>query len=370
MKTLACLALLPLAASASASDFALGTTRAAGMGNAGLAFRGNLASSRPANPALLAWQQRFRFSDLSFGYFADGVDLGDASDFVSSIDKGAFDADSIVRLARQFGDSKTDIGGTLGLGFTASGFHFGAEGVALVTTRPNDALQRWVRAGSNLTAPEAGMQLDAYGVGQSELQFGYGRVISSGPNGEMAVGLMGRFVTTYYSHHIANEAQITSGNAINTAAPEMAGSDFLKKEGFALDLGMHTTFGPGQRCQGALVINNLVSPDVSFQAFQPDQGATIDPGDGFSRIDAYRRTMSLGVAWQERETMGLAADLVGIGSGRTEGRFGADWQLARGFGARAGYSTLDGWTVGASLGGFNLAVGSANRLMAGTFFRF
>jgi hypothetical protein len=68
--------------------------------------------------------------------------------------------------------------------------------------------------------------------------------------------------------------------------------------------------------------------------------------------------------------MGLAADLVGIGSGRTEGRFGADWQLARGFGARAGYSTLDGWTVGASLGGFNLAVGSANRLMAGTYFRF
>ena len=100
MKTLACLALLPLAALASASDFAFGTTRAAGMGNAGLAFRGNLASSRPANPAQLAWQQRFRFSDLSFGYFSDGVDLGDASDFVSSIDKGAFDADSIVRLAR------------------------------------------------------------------------------------------------------------------------------------------------------------------------------------------------------------------------------------------------------------------------------
>ncbi|MBX3095610.1 MAG: conjugal transfer protein TraF [Fimbriimonadaceae bacterium] len=362
MRRLAFLSLMLLPLAVPAQDFALGTTRSAGMGNAGLALRGTSFDMRPRNPALYAYQNSFRVSDFSFGQFTDGANFGDFGRFFGGLGSGGLDYNDLVNIARDFGDDKVDVGATLGFAAGGNGFNFAVDANALVTTRPNAQLQQWVNAGSDENNTVAGMRLDGYGYGQAQIALGYGRFVNTGVEGHTAVGANVRFIQAYYTHHRINENNVGNPNGPDTGAPELNGSDYLRRNGVAVDLGVHHQNG---QLAYAMVIQNLVAPAVGFSAITP--GSDLN---GRSGIDPNARSVSFGMALQQREDLAFAADVVNIGNGQTEFRFGGDLMFNRSFGARAGYSTRDGWTVGGTVGGFNLALGSANAIRAGYFFRF
>jgi hypothetical protein len=360
MRTTLALALCALPFAAQATDFALGTTRSAGMGNAGLALRGASFDMRPRNPALFAYQQSFRLSDLSFGQFLFGANTSQFGRFFGGLDNGGLDYNDLVDLAQDFGDEKVDAGLTAGFAAGGGGFNLALDANALVTTRPNEELQQWVDQGSNEQAPVPGMRLDGYGYAQGQLAIGYGRFMDFGVPGQTAVGVNVRMVRAYYTHHRITDQNVGNGNA--TEAPELGGREFLERNGVGVDLGMYHQNG---QVSYAFVVQNLVQPAVGFSAITP--GSDLAPRSG---IDPNQRSFNFGVALQQREDLVLAADLVNLGTGQTDLRFGADLMFNRTFGARAGYSTRDGWTVGGTVGGFHLALGSANNLRAGYFFRF
>lgn len=352
-----------LVGSAMATDFAIGGNRQAGMAGAGLALRGSLAGSRPNNPAMLAYQQRFRIADSNLSFRLNGAGLSDWREFFDRADQAVFDSDNLVDIARRFGDGQVDGGLELALGFTASGWFFGGFGQGAVTTRPNAQLQQWVNAGSNLAAPVAGMQLDGYGYGQTEFRLGYGRVVSA-DGGDLSVGVMGRFVRGYYTHHRIDANGIVSGNAGATLAPEMGGQDVLEDDGFGLDFGLAWFGGKEQGFSAAFVVKNLVTPNVRFGGTLPNSVP------GLTTVDPNQRSVSLGFAYQTKENFAFAADMVGLGTNNQEGRIGADWMLSRSLGVRTGYSSRDGFVAGANFGSLFLTYGGANSLRLGTFFRF
>ncbi len=359
--SLASLCLAALAGTASA-DLIIGGSRSAGMGGAGLALLDDPAGRGYRNPAIYAMKpQLFRVYWPRFGYQVDGIGLGDYGRFFDLSAENPLNADDLGQLARTFGDGRVTVGGTADLGVQVGNFAIDLSGQLVASTIPNDPLKDWVNAGSDLNNIPADAQLDGYGLGTGELGVTSALRLPTGGEGDLAVGARVKLTKAYYSHHLANASDISSGNSSEGA--EMNGRSFLEDEGLGLDAGAY--FRPGNSgLSFALVVNNLIQPTSGFSAISPDNG-------GIVRVQPFPTTIDAGVAMQKGIFL-IAADVIDItdAAGRQEIRLGAELGSSRVVALRAGYATNSGFTVGAGFGGFNVAFGERIPVAASFAIRF
>lgn len=353
--------LVAVSAMSRAQDVTLGYSKVSGMAGAGLALRHEGTGAYPRNPAGLAYMQKFRLTNLDFGYVLDGIKFSEINDFLDTFDKGGLDPNDLGKLAREFGDDKTNFGLSARLGAGTSGVNVGIEGNALVRTTPNAQLQQWVAAGSNVNNPVPGMRLDGHGYGYSSVNVGYGRPVTTKDGTEMAVGAQLRFVRSYYTHHFVTANQIVNGGS--SRATEMGADDVISKSGFGMDLGWYMQSGHDKRIEVAAVLANVIKPNVGFDGTEPD---SLTP----TTIDPFDRSINLGVGFTAEHGQIFAADVINIGTRNSDVRFGFDVPLSQQFGARAGYSGRGGFTAGITAFNISLTFGTTNQFQAGTFFRF
>lgn len=345
----------------SAQDFTIGYSKVSGMAGAGLALRHEGTGAYPRNPAGLAFMQKFRLTNLDFGYVLDGIKLKEVGDFLKSFDKGGVDPSDLAELARKFGDDETNFGLNARLGAGSSGVNVGLEGNALVRTTPNQQLQQWVKAGSDPNNVVPGMRLDGHGYGYSSINLGYGRPITTKDGTNMAAGIQARIVKSYYAHHFVDQGQIVNGGS--TRATEMGSSDVLNKTGLGIDLGWYMeTLGP-KKVELAAVLVNIIKPNVGFEGTAPDSlsNTTIDP---------FERSINLGIGYTLEKGQVLAADVINIGTRNSDVRMGIDVPIGSRYGVRAGYSGRGHFTAGFTVLGVSVTFGTTNQFQAGTFFRF
>ncbi len=345
---------------ACADDVTLGTNRSSGMAGAGLALRMHGDGSYPRNPAILAYMQRFRLTNLDLGYRTEGLSFGELQDRLSGTSNGGLNKDDLSQLAKTFGDRPTEYGlnGRIGLG--TSGFNFGIDGNALATTRPNAELQNWVKGGADVNNPDPNMRLDGYGYGYYAFDLGYGRPIPTKSGQDMAIGTQVRIIKSYYSHHFVDANQIINGGS--TRGPEMGSEDVVSQDGVGVDLGWYAVVDDQHRFEVAAVVNNLIQPNVSFNGVTPT-GAT-------EEVFPFKRSLSLGTGYNFDHGAVGALDYVGIGSDSAELRTGVDVPLGKNLAAAAGYGSRGGFTAAVTFYGVTLTLGSTNGFRAGTFFRF
>lgn len=350
-----------LVAVTQAQDFTIGYSKVSGMAGAGLALRHEGTGAYPRNPAGLAYMQKFRLTNLDFGYVLDGIKFSEVGDFLDSFDKGGLNPDDLSTIAKSFGDEETNFGLNARLGAGSSGVNVGIEGNALVRTTPNAALQQWVKSGANPANPVPGMRLDGHGYGYSSINVGYGRPVTTKDGTNMAVGAQARILRTYYTHHFATQNQIINGGS--TRASEMGNDDVLSKTGVGIDLGWYMETLGDHKVELAAVFANLIKPNVGFDGTEPGTLAQ-------TTIDPFERSLNLGVGYTAEQGTVFAADVINIGTRNSDVRFGADHPFSEKFGLRAGYSGRGGFTAGFTAFGVSLTWGTTNQFQAGTFFRF
>lgn len=339
---------LAAASQTHANDLGLGGSRSAGMGGAGLAIVRDSRGPGASNPANFALHQRFYLATPDIRWNLTGISWGDFGDLFKGVGSGgALDSNQLGEIARKLGDRNTEFGLNLGLGaqFGSYGIDIRAQGAG--TTNPNASLRNWVQAGSDLAAIPVDAQLDGYGLATGELGFTGAHMVNAA-DGKLALGARAKIVRAYYSHYQANALDIALGGS--TLGAEMGGKSTLEKTGFGLDLGGHYQPNAIKGLSTAMVVNNFLSPNVTFQGF--------GPGGGPSSIRAYPRTVDIGAAY-EQGPLTLAADVVDMfnGGGRKELRMGGEFALGRLFAVRTGYGSRTGGTVGFGVAGFNLAFG-------------
>jgi hypothetical protein len=360
--TIAALAALAMA-SASWADLSFGGSREQGMAGAGFAFPTSAGGRGFRNPALLALRPSVRFFWPRFDFTSRGVGFGDLDDLVEFGSNGVLDTDKLGQFARTFGDETAEFGLGSSLGFQIGAYNVDFGGQAVGATVPNAALQNWVNSGANLLNLPADAQLDAYGLGLYEIGVGTGKVISNPLDSRVAVGARAKLVRAYYTHYLANAANIANGTS--TAGAELGGADYLSDAGFGLDAGIHLTPQGQSGLYAGFIINNLIAPEVRFNALTPGTAPAMDS------VYAFARTVDGGVGFQSGQIL-FAGDFVDLfnSAGRQDIRFGGEYLLGGQFAIRAGLSANEGLTLGAGLGALNFAFGGRMPLEAGYAIRF
>ena len=334
------------------ADWVLGSGRAAGMGNAGLAVPYDIVHSGRLNPAIYGLASgSAKFEAPRISTRLKNIGFGDLADFSGSISSGGFDSNDLSTFARRLGDENVQFGLGANLGIFAGGLAVSAQGDALASTVPNAALQTWVQGGAAGVPPGAA-QLDAYGLGGYELGFAYGRRFNTAGNMDLSIGVRAKVVRSYYSHYSVNSTQIENGLA-GSPAPEMGGSATLSKDGFGLDLGVIASASKNQGFFFGAVVNNLIEPDTSFAGTFPNSVP------GLNEIKPHTRTVSLGTGYMSTNGFVIAVDLADAfnSAGSQELRAGMEWAMGKSMALRAGYSSRFGGSVGLGFGGFNIAYG-------------
>jgi len=344
------------------ADLSFGGSRAAGMGGAGLALGSDISRSGARNPAWHAFKPKTQLYWPALRFDLDGVNYGDFDDFFNTGSSGSLETTSLGRLARTFGNRTVEAGLNFSLGsqFGAFGLDFSSEG--FVTTIPNQSLRTWVNAGSDLAAVPADARLDGYGIGLAELGFVGGHLFPTEKD-DFAVGGRLKLVRSYFTHYLADSAAIISGGGV--AAPEMGGDKVKEKNSFGLDAGLQWNSKATPGLMGALVVNNLIEPNIKFDTFAPGIGG------GSQRVKPFVRAIDLGLGFDKGPWL-AALDVVDLGNnaGRQELRFGGEIHAGRWIAARAGYGSRTGWTIGAGLAGFNIAYSGRYPLEASYAFKF
>jgi hypothetical protein len=343
------------------ADIALGGSKSAGMGGAGLALGHDAGGPGSKNPAWYALNKRSYFTWPQLNYSLSGLGWGDLDEFFKFGSKGVVDEDSLGRIARTFGDRKTEFGASLGFGAQFGSFAVDIRGDGFGITNPNQSLKNWVKAGSNLAAVPADAVLDGYGLGSVEIGVSGGQIIPY-QGDQLAVGARVKIARGYYSHWVANAASIVNGGSIR--ASDMGGDDVLEKTGLGLDAGVHWSSGKYPGFTAALSANNLLEPKISFDGARPDSLSR-------EKIKPFQRTFDVGVAYDKGPFI-AAVDIVDIGGtgGQRELRFGAEVHAGRWFAVRAGYGSLMGPTIGVGVAGFNLAYGRGFPIQASYAIKF
>lgn len=361
MRQITALAIGTMTSVVLAQDFTIGYSKVSGMAGSGLALRHEGTGAYPRNPAGLAYMQKYKLTNLDFGYVLDGIRFNKVGDFLKSFDKGGLDADDLGELAQNFGDRNTSFGLNARLGAGANGINVGIEAVALVRTTPNAQLKQWVDSGSDPNNIVPGMRLDGHGYGYRSFNIGYGRPVPTKDGSNMAVGIQSRVVKTYYAHHYVDQNQVVGGGS--TKSIEMNGQDVLSKSGIGIDLGWYMeTLGP-RKVELAAVLVNVIKPNVDFDGTKPDslELTTIDP---------FERSINLGAGYTFERGQIVAADFINIGTHEADFRMGFDYPINQRFGVRAGYSGKGHFTAGFTAFGVSITWGTTNQFQAGTFFRF
>lgn len=340
--------LLLLSSTTAYADVTFGGSKAAGMGGAGLALGNDPFGPGARNPAWLALNPRSYFSWPSLRYDLEGIRFGDLDKVfrTSGSGSGVLDTEGLGRIARTFGDRNVEAGASFAIGGQFNRFALDIRAEGSVLTNPNGSLQNWVRAGSDLTAVPADAFLDGYGLGVIDFGLSLGHELKA-PEGKFAIGGRFKIVQSFYSHYVVDNNAIVAGGSAQ--APEMNGKSLLRKTGVGIDAGVHyaSTKHPGW--SGALLVNNLIEPNIRFDARRPVLGGT-------ERIRPVVRTVDLGLAFDKGPWL-AAVDLIdAFNSGsRRDLRLGGEVHAGRWLAVRAGWGSLSGPTVGVGVAGFNLA---------------
>ena len=322
-----------------------GNARAYAMGGAGIALIGGAGGANRNNPATLAFEK-----SASNIYFP-GIGLrGDGGLSLSNI--GSFLAASgnkkdLTSYAKNFYKEDSNLSLDASIGFRVANFEVYTSGYVVGRIIPNATLQSYSGTGP----VPSGSAAEGIASGIYTLpSFGYAvpLPVRVGARYETAVGVRVKKMNALYSHFIADKNLLDNGgNALR--APEMNGKDSLSKTGTGIDVGLSFRDKRRNGLTGALVIGNLIKPDLHIR------GASGVSGN-LGNLPV--TTASAGVAY-EKGALTLVGDLTDFfgGAGKQQARAGAEVRVGKLFKARAGYATATGFTTGFGAFGFDLAFG-------------
>lgn len=357
-----------LPATAARADLTFGgDARNFAMGGAGIALQRSGDSNR-FNPATLMTEKgKFSLYTPSLGTRMEGgLGMGDVVDFMS--DMGG-NEQMAIDFARRFAREESSFGINGNLGFRVGPVEIMAGGVGRARVIPSAALQRFARTGRPFAeinsatdpaveSPQAGYSGDIIATGYYTLpSIGVGFRAPIKPVGfTVDGGVRIKLMNAVYSHYVASEGAIRAGSVSNLQdlrAPEMGSKDVLTKNGVGVDFGLLARHDAGWNA--ALVVNNLIKPNLEFNVTPAGQGAN-NAAARREDLELLATTISLGGAFQRGGTI-FAVDLVDL-TGAIESpqlRAGAEQRLGKIMALRAGYSSGNGFTYGLGLFGFDVA---------------
>ncbi|MFQ3611193.1 MAG: conjugal transfer protein TraF [Fimbriimonadales bacterium] len=327
-------------------DISFSGSSSAGMGGAGIAVLRRPERQASLNPAAVAYVKSFRIGAGSIDTSARGASLRTLIDDLDVGSGSAADLATTASLLRKFARRDTQLVLTGDLGLFANGFGISVGGLLDARLLPNEALRTWARTDGNPATIPNTARGDLIAVSAFSLPDVTAGVRFTADDGELAVGAKIRFLRFYYTHYLAQGAQL-QGNA-GVRAPELQGRNYIERSATGIDLGFIWRPAGNATYTIAGVIENFVEPNVRFEATDRD-------GQVF-RFKPFERTYHLGVAFDLETGTLFVMDLVDIGNnaGRGEIRAGVEQRFGR-FALRTGYASRTGWTAGVGLGGFNLA---------------
>jgi hypothetical protein len=334
------------------SDFIfLGSARAVSMGGAGLAVVDRSGLTTSINPASLAMLERKIQADYpGFGVRARGIPIDEALDHLF----GNPDKNDSVGLARDFGKRDSSFGVHLDWGLRFGPLEARTTGLATVRILPNQAFQNWAKTASGNTNLLTGQeQADLFGAAiyaLPSISFAQ-RVSPDGSPTRVDVGARFKLMRAIYSHYLVRADNLRN-NSPALPAPELNGGTTITRDGLGVDLGFIVYPANRSGFTGALVVTNLIDPPFRFNG--------TDESGSLKQYDLQPRSLSLGTAWQQRDNVVVALDLVDLtrAYGAAQVRLGAEYQTTRKIALRTGYNSAGGFTVGVGYGAFNFAYGN------------
>lgn len=344
-----------MAVGAYADELSLFGSPSRGMAGAGIALMRNPSEQMYLNPAAVAYVRGVQFGLSNLNLDTEGATLRQLSDTVTIGQKGVVDLADAARIVRTFGE-KEKVQAVLhaDAGLVFNGIAITAGAVGDFRLYPNPQLQRWARGESNdLT----GAQGDIYGMvafSLPDVTVGT-RLSAGGSENEIAIGARVRFLRVFYTHYFADQTDLSSGNA-GSRAVELGAADYLDKRGTAVDVGVIWKPNKELPLSYALVVENLIEPNIEFPFTAPNTLQT--PGATQTAVKPLKRVIHAGVAMEGALGITYVADWIDITNniGKRELRFGAEKRLAGGLAIRAGYGTKNGWAIGGQIFGINIAV--------------
>lgn len=328
------------------ADISFSGSSASGMGGAGLAVMRRPGSQMYQNPAAVAYVRGIRFGMGSFDVSTRGASLSRLFDELEFREGSAVDREQGAAILRKFAseDTRLVVTGDLGLAFNGVAISAGA----LLDARllPNSALRNWARTDGNPNNIPANARGDVIALGVVSLPDITVGTRLNYAGGELAVGTRLRALRMYYTHYFADQNALQN-NQDALRAPELGNRDYLEKTATGVDVGLLWR-SEGDNTSYALVVENLIEPDVRFSATNRD-GAPIV-------LKPFKRSVHAGIATELIDGGLWVLDLVDIGNntGRAELRTGYEQRLG-GITLRTGYASRTGWTLGLGIGGFNIA---------------
>ncbi|GBC92826.1 hypothetical protein HRbin15_01303 [bacterium HR15] len=341
------LALLGWAAMSCWADISIGGSVNKGMGGAGLAILRDPASQSYLNPAAIAYVRGFRLGMGNFDIGAQGAALDDLFDALEFRQGSGVDIDKGARLLRRFADEDTRMTLQGDFGLIVNGFGLSVGGVMDARFLPNASLRNWARTDGNPANIPNDARGDIIALAAVSLPDVTGGIRLPLQGGELAIGARMRTLRVFYTHYFADE-QALRDNGSAARAPELGGRDFMERRTTGVDIGFIWKPDSTIPYTLALVVENLVEPDVRIDA--------TDRNGNPIRLQPLRRAVHAGFAMETGTGTLFALDIIDIGNrtGRSELRFGAEQRLGPLI-LRSGYASRTGWTAGLGIGGFNFA---------------
>lgn len=331
-----------------------GAARAFAMGGAGIAIAPEKGGAR-VNPASLAYEKRdIAVSWPSLGYRAlGGINLSDAGSYLMS----GQDLGEAAELARQFAKKDSEFGINTYVGARFGKIEVSSYGVGTGRLLPNANLQAWANDPNAANTVPGEARADILAAGYYTLpsvSVATTLPAKSDSKHNYAVGLRLKYMNSVYTHYRA-EASALNGTADAGLAPEMMGEEVLTKKGVGADLGFLMRPRKDSGITAAFIVANAIKPAFNFEGTDRDGNP--------KTYKLLTTTMSAGAGFQHKGTT-LAADLVDItgASGDPQFRAGGEQRFFRSFAVRAGYSSAGGFTYGASIFGFDVALGRSQPL--------
>lgn len=329
------------------ADISFGGSPTAGMGGAGLAVIRRPTALAFQNPAAAAYITRVRASG-NFDFNSRGAGVRSLLDDLEIRQGSAADIATTARLLRSYARQDTQLQITGDLGVIANGVVISVGGIVDARLLPNEPLRTWARTDGNPINIPANARADLIAVSVVSLPDVAAAIKLPAQQGDLAVGVRLRNLKFYYTHYVANQAQLQAGGSA-ARAPELQGRDFLERSTLGVDLGFLWQPMGDKTYTLALVVENFIEPNVRFQATDRD-------GQIFN-FKPLKRTYNAAVAFDLDTGSLIAIDFIDVGNnaGKGEIRLGYEQRLTRGLALRAGYASKTGWTAGLGIGGFNIA---------------
>lgn len=360
---------LSLSASATADEVSIFGSPTRGMAGAGIALMRSPTEQMYLNPAAVAYVRGVQFGVNNISIDTEGATIRQIRETVEIGQRGVVDLNDAARIISTFGDKeKVQAVASADLGLVFNGFAITVGAVGDFRLFPNAQLQRWARGQSDDLTNARG---DIYGLvafSLPDITFG-ARLSAGSEQSELAIGARLRVLRVFYTHYLADENDLSSGNA-GQPADELRKADYLDKSGAGVDVGIIWKPNKELPLTYAVVVENLIEPNIEFPYTAPNspQGA----GASQTPIKPLKRALHAGVALEDPLGITYVADWVDITNslGKGELRFGAERRFGGGLAIRAGYGSKSGWAIGGEVFGINIAFAQKFPMQVSRSFKF